>query len=134
VHDDDTLRVRSPKGEILKVRFACGDAPELKQPMGEESRNYLQSLVNRGGNKVKLQPITVDRYSRTVAQPGNNYGLIQSQMAITGMAYGYDQYKKDCPNWEAIESTQAQAQEAKLGVWRLPNGGQRPWDYRKSNR
>jgi endonuclease YncB( thermonuclease family) len=134
IHDGDTLRVRSSKGEVLKIRFACIDAPELKQPLGEESRNHLRSLVNRGGNKVKLQPITVDRYGRTVAQLWNNYGLIQSQMAIAGMAYGYDQYKKDCPNWPAIESTQAQAQEAKLGVWRLPDGGQRPWDYRKSNR
>jgi len=134
IHDGDTLRVRSPKGEVLKVRFACVDAPELKQPMGEESRNHLRSLVNRGGNKVKVQAITVDRYGRTVAQLWNNHGLIQSQMAIAGMVYGYDQYKKDCPNWEAIESTQAQAQEAKLGVWRLPDGGQRPWDYRKSNR
>jgi endonuclease YncB( thermonuclease family) len=41
IHDGDTLRVRSSKGEILKVRFACIDAPELKQPLGEESRNYL---------------------------------------------------------------------------------------------
>jgi endonuclease YncB( thermonuclease family) len=134
IYDGDTLRLRSPKGEVLKVRFACIDAPELKQPLGEESRNYLRSLVSRGGNKVKLQPITTDRYGRTVAQLWNGNGLIQSQMAIAGMAYGYDQYKKDCPNWEAIKSTQAQAQEAKLGVWRLPNGGQRPWDYRKSNR
>ena len=90
--------------------------------------------MNRGGNKVKVQAITVDRYGRTVAQLWNNHGLIQSQMAIVGMAYGYDQYKKDCPNWSAIESTQGQAQEAKLGVWKLPNGGQRSWDYRKSNR
>ena len=134
IHDGDTLRVRSPKGEVLKVRFACIDAPELKQPLGEESRNYLRSLVSRGGNKVKLQPITTDRYGRTVAQLWNGNGLIQSQMAIAGMAYGYDQYKKDCPNWSAIESTQAQAQEAKIGVWKLPNGGQRPWDYRKQNR
>jgi endonuclease YncB( thermonuclease family) len=134
IHDGDTLRVRSSKGEILKVRFACVDAPELKQPMGEEARNHLRSLVNRGGNKVKVQAITVDRYGRTVAQLWNNHGLIQSQMAIAGMAYGYDQYKKDCPNWPAIESTQAQAQEAKLGVWKLQGGGQRPWDYRKSNR
>jgi endonuclease YncB( thermonuclease family) len=133
VHDGDTLRVRSPKGEVLKVRFACVDAPELKQPMGEEARNHLRALVNRGGNKVKVQAITVDRYGRTVAQLWNNHGLIQSQMAIAGMAYGYEQYKEDCPNWPAIESTQAQAQEAKLGVWKLPNGGQRPWDYRKSN-
>ena len=134
IHDGDTLRVRSSKGEILKVRFACVDAPELKQPMGEEARNHLRSLINRGGNKVKLQPITTDRYGRTVAQLWNGNGLIQSQMAIAGMVYGYDQYKKDCPNWEAIKSTQAQAQKAKLGVWKLPNGGQRPWDYRKSNR
>jgi endonuclease YncB( thermonuclease family) len=134
VHDGDTLRVRSPKGEVLKVRFACVDAPELNQPMGEKARNHLRSLVNRGGNKVKVQAITVDRYGRTVAQLWNNHGLIQSQMAIAGMAYGYEQYKKDCPNWSAIESTQAQAQEAKAGVWKLPNGGQRPWDYRKSNR
>ncbi len=135
IHDGDTLRVRSSKGEVLKIRFACIDAPELnQQPMGKESRNYLEWLVNRGGNKVKVQAITVDRYGRIVAQLWNNHGLIQSQMAIAGMAYGYDQYKKDCPNWSAIESTQAQAQEAKLGVWRLPDGGQRPWDYRKSNR
>jgi endonuclease YncB( thermonuclease family) len=135
IYDGDTLRVRSPKGEVIKVRFACVDAPELnQQPMGKKSRDYLQWLVNRGGNKVKVQAITVDRYGRTVAQLWNNHGLIQSQMAIAGMAYGYDQYKKDCPNWPAIESTQAQAQEAKLGVWRLHDGGQRPWDYRKSNR
>ena len=131
IYDGDTLRIRSSKGEV-KVRFACVDAPELKQPMGEEARNHLRSLVNRGGNKVKVQAITVDRYGRTVAQLWNNHGLIQSQMAIAGMAYGYDQYKKDCPNWSAIESTQAQAQEAKLGVWKLQGGGQRPWKYRSN--
>lgn len=134
VHDGDTLRVRSRSGEVLKVRFACIDAPELKQPLGEESRNYLRSIVAKGNNKVKVQPITVDRYGRTVAQLWNSSGLIQSQMAVAGMAYFYEQYKKDCPNWVAIESTQAQAQKEKLGVWRLPNGGQRPWDYRKANR
>lgn len=134
IYDGDTLRLRSSDGQVLKVRFACVDAPELKQPLGEESRNHLRSIIKKGNNKVKLQPITTDRYGRTVAQLWNGNGLIQSQMAIVGMAYGYDQYKKDCPNWPAIESTQAQAQEAKIGVWRLPDGGQRPWDYRKSNR
>ena len=132
IYDGDTLRVRSPKGEIIKVRFACIDAPELKQPLGEESRNHLRSIVSKGNNKVKLQPITVDRYGRTVAQLWNNNGLIQSQMTIAGMAYGYEQYKKDCPNWTAIESTQVQAQEARIGVWNGNN--EKPWDYRKSKR
>lgn len=132
VHDGDTLRVRSPKGEVLKIRFACIDAPELKQPLGQESRDYLRSIVAKGGNKVKLQPITTDRYGRTVAQLWNNNGLIQSQMVVAGMAYGYDQYKKDCPNWTAIESTQTQAQNEKVGIWKIPQ--QKPWDYRKANR
>ncbi len=61
-----------------------------------------------------------------MAQLWNGSGLIQSQMAIAGMAYGYEQYKKDCPNWPAIELTQAQAQEAKVGVWKFQGGGQRP--------
>jgi len=134
VSDGDTLVASDSAGKDIKVRFACIDAPELKQPLGEESRNYLRSIINKGNNKVKLQPITTDRYGRTVAQLWNGNGLIQSQMAIAGMAYGYEQYKKDCPNWPAIESTQAQAQEAKIGVWKLQDGGQRPWDYRKSNR
>ena len=114
IHDGDRRSVRSPKGEVLKVRFPCIDAPELKQPLGEESRNHLRSIINNGNNKVKLQPITTDRYGRTVAQLWNSRGLVQSQMAIAGMAYGYEQYKKDCPNWSAIQPTQAQAQEAKL--------------------
>jgi endonuclease YncB( thermonuclease family) len=62
IHDGDTLRVRSSKGEVLKVRFACIDAPELKQAMGEESRNHLRSLINEAGGKVNLQIIETDRY------------------------------------------------------------------------
>ncbi len=134
IYDGDRLRVRSPKGEVFKIRFACVDAPELKQRLGEESRNHLRSIINRGNNKVRVQPITTDRYGGTVAQLWNGSDLIQSQMAIAGMAYGYEQYKKDCPNWPAIELTQAQAQEAKVGVWKFQGGGQRPWYYRKSNR
>lgn len=135
IHDGDTLRVRSPElNTVLKIRFACIDAPELKQPMGEESRNYLRSLINKGNGRVRVQPIVVDRYGRTVAQLWNSNGLVQSQMVVAGMAYGYQQYKKDCPSWEAIESTEVQAQKFKVGLWKLPNGGERPWNYRKAKR
>jgi endonuclease YncB( thermonuclease family) len=41
IYDGDTLRVRSSGGQVLTIRFACVDAPELKQPLGQESRNYL---------------------------------------------------------------------------------------------
>jgi endonuclease YncB( thermonuclease family) len=133
IHDGDTLRVRSPKGEILKIRFACVDAPELKQPLGQESRNYLRSMINEAGGKVKVKVINTDRYGRSVAELWTKSGLLQSRMAAAGMAFAYDQYSKDCPNWEAVKSSEKAAMEFKLGVWRSPNF-ERPWDYRKSSR
>jgi endonuclease YncB( thermonuclease family) len=133
VHDGDTLRVRSPKGEVLKVRFACVDAPELKQPLGQESRNYLRSMINEAGGKVKIQIVDVDRYGRSVGEIWTKSGLLQSRMVATGMAFAYDQYAKNCPNWDAVKSSEKGAMEFKLGVWRSPNF-ERPWDYRKSNR
>lgn len=132
VHDGDTLRVSS-KGEVLKVRFACIDAPELKQPLGQESRNYLRSMINEAGGKVKVKVINTDRYGRSVAEIWTKSGLLQSRMTGAGMAFAYDQYSKDCPNWDAVKSSEKGAMEFKLGVWRSPNF-ERPWNYRKSNR
>ncbi len=133
VHDGDTLRVRSGTGEILKIRFACVDAPELKQPLGQESRNYLRSMINEAGGKVKIQIVDVDRYGRSVAELWTKSGLLQSRMAAAGMAFAYDQYSKNCPTWDAVKSSEKTAIEYKLGVWRSPNF-QRPWDWRKANR
>jgi len=134
IHDGDTLRVRSPKGEVFKIRSACVDAPELKQPWGEESRNYLRSMINEAGGKVKVKVINTDRYGRLVAELWTKSGLLQSRMAAAGMAFAYDRYSKDCPNWDAVKSSEKGAMEFKLGVWKLQGGGQRPWDYRKQNR
>jgi endonuclease YncB( thermonuclease family) len=133
VHDGDTLRVRSPDGQVFKVRFACVDAPELKQPLGQESRNYLRSMINEAGGKVKVQIVDTDRYGRSVAELWTKSGLLQSRMTAAGMAFAYDQYSKNCPHWDAVKSSEKAASELKVGVWRAPNF-QRPWDYRKSNR
>jgi len=43
VHDGDTLRVVRGDEE-LKVRLCGIDAPEIRQPLGIESRDYLRSL------------------------------------------------------------------------------------------
>jgi len=132
IHDGDTLRVRSSDEQVLKVRFACIDAPELKQPLGQESRNYLRSMINEAGGKVKVKVINTDRYGRSVAEIWTKSGLLQSRMTGAGMAFAYDQYSKDCPNWDAVKSSEKEAMEFKLGVWRSPNF-ERPWNYRKSN-
>lgn len=135
-HDGDTINV-SRNGEKLKVRFACIDAPELKQSMGKESRDYLRSLISESKGKVGLDIITSDRYGRKVAEvwidtPERGIELVQSAMVVTGNAYPYEQYKQDCRNWEAVTNAQKYAQSRKLGVW--SGNFQKPWDYRREQR
>lgn len=133
VHDGDTLRVRSRDGAVLKIRFACIDAPELKQELGQESRNYLRSLVNEASGKVKLQIVDTDRYGRSVAEVWVKKGLVQSYMTSSGMAFAYDQYKKNCPHWNSVKSAEQVAIKEKVGVWASPNFT-KPWDWRRANK
>jgi endonuclease YncB( thermonuclease family) len=118
---------------VLKIRFACIDAPELDQLFGKESRNHLQALINEANNKVKVNITDTDRYGRAIAELWTKSGLLQSRMTAAGMAFAYDQYSKNCPHWDAVKSSEKAASELKVGVWRSPNF-ERPWDYRKSNR
>lgn len=133
VHDGDTLRVKSIEGQVLKIRFACIDAPELKQQLGQESRDYLRSIVNEANSKVKLQIVDTDRYGRSVAEVWVKKGLVQSYMTSNGMAFAYDQYKKNCPHWDSVKSAEQVAVNNKLGVWNSPNFI-KPWDWRKANK
>lgn len=140
VHDGDTMRVRSLRdgtsshaNEVLKIRFACIDAPELKQQLGQESRNYLRSLVNEAGGKVKVNIVDTDRYGRSVAEVWVKKGLVQSYMTSNGMAFAYDQYKKNCPHWDSVKSAEQVAIENKVGVWASPNFI-KPWDWRRANK
>lgn len=134
-YDGDTITVKR-NGEKLKVRFACIDAPELKQPMGKQSRDYLRSLISKSGGKVGLNVTASDRYGRSVAEVWvENNGtlqLAQSNMILAGMAYPYERYKNDCLSWEAVKASQEYAESNRIGVW----GGeyQKPWEYRKGNR
>lgn len=135
-YDGDTITVRR-NGQKIKVRFACIDAPELRQPMGRKSRDYLRSLISSSNGKVGLNVIKSDRYGRSVAEVWINSAksgteLVQSRMISAGMAYPYERYKDDCPSWEAVSSAQEYAKSNRLGVW----GGnyQLPWEYRKEKR
>lgn len=134
-YDGDTITV-TRNGEKLKVRFACIDAPELKQPMGKASRDYLRSLISKSNNKVGLNIITTDRYKRSVAEVWINsesgIELVQSLMVVTGNAYPYERYKNDCPSWNAVKISHEYAENNNIGVW--SGNYQPPWEYRKTKK
>ncbi|NEO22108.1 MAG: thermonuclease family protein [Moorea sp. SIO4A5] len=124
--------------EEKKIRFACVDAPEKAQLLGIESRDHLRKLLKRGRMRVKVDSIATDRYGRTIAELWVNRGvdweLVQSIQSSDGMVWGYEAYKSDCPNWDAIASTQARARSAKIGVWAKNAQAIPPWEWRKTKR
>lgn len=131
VHDGDTIRVHRGS-QVVKIRFACIDAPELKQPLGIASRDNLRSLIAQAGNQVQLQVVDTDRYGRKVAEVFAAGKLVQEEQARRGMVYTYRQYLHNCPDAQAVERAEAIARQQRAGVWR--GSYQKPWDYRISQR
>ena len=85
IGDGDTISVLE-RGQKLKVRRACIDAPETAQsPYGIDSRNQLRALLPIGST-VSLRVQAVDRYGRSVAEVIGkgiaNLAMVQSGQAL----------------------------------------------------
>ncbi|MCP9943481.1 thermonuclease family protein [Cyanobium sp. ATX 6E8] len=131
IGDGDTIRVRQA-GRTITVRLACIDAPETAQsPYGQEARRYLQQRLPIG-REVVLAVKTTDRYGRTVAEvfSGVNINLA---MLEDGQAFAYRQYLGGCAAREYLEAEE-RANRAGLGIWQVPDGITRPWDFRRGRR
>ncbi len=64
--DGDTIEFREIGGKTYKIRFAGIDAPESKQPFGEQCTETLKSAIF--GKTLTINPFVKGRYSRTIAQ------------------------------------------------------------------
>src|SRR5215469_6155468 len=76
VSDGDTIKVLAAGRELLRIRVAWIDAPELSQPFGRRAKQFMGALVF--GKDVELRPHALDRYGRTVAMifvDGRDVGL-----------------------------------------------------------
>lgn len=134
IHDGDTIKVRQGN-RIEKIRFACLDAPELSQPLGKASRDNLQRLIDKAGNRVNLEILNTDRYGRKIAEVYTTHPqqLLQEAQIKSGLAYVYHQYLNNCPDATLVKRAEAIARHKRAGVWHDPNSI-RPWNYRRSKR
>ena len=130
VHDGDTLRVRQGNTEE-RIRLACIDAPELAQPLGPESRDALQALIDQAGGRVGLNVVAQDRYGRQIAEVYAGGQLAQQVLLQTGMAYVYPQYVNRCADPAALKEAESLARQQGLGVWSGEH--QKPWQFRRAN-
>ena len=129
IGDGDTIRVRHG-AKVETIRLACIDAPEMAQvPYGDQARRYLQTRL-RLEQEVTIHPLNSDRYGRTVAEV---IGDINLNLALVedGQAFVYPKYLGQC-DATAYLNAEYRARRHGFGIWRVPGGIQRPWQFRHS--
>lgn len=121
IHDGDTITILQDKQQI-KVRLFGIDAPELKQPYGKKSKQFLANLI--AGEVVEVDENGKDRYKRTIGTFYLNDKDINAQMVENGYAWAYRNFSKKYTPQES------KAKSQKLGLWRdkepIP-----PWEWRR---
>ena len=132
VGDGDTITVTNGAQKI-RVRLACIDAPETSQsPYGMESRQALQKMLSIGA-EVTVRTKATDRYGRTVGEVLKAGTNINQSLVGSGNAFVYWQYISGCDR-QTYSRLENDARLRKLGVWSVPGGIQRPWDYRRNRK
>jgi len=132
VGDGDTITF-TEDAQKIRVRLACVDAPETSQtPYGMESRQALQKLLPIGA-EVTIRTKAIDRFGRTVGEVLKGSTNINQQQVASGNAFVYWQYISGCDR-QTYSRLENAARLKRLGVWSLPGGIQRPWDYRHSGK
>jgi len=132
IGDGDTLRVMEG-GRSVTIRLACIDAPEKAQrPWGQASRAALMTLAPVG-SEVNLRVVATDRYGRTVAEVLRGGQNVNVQLLRQGQAFAYRQYLRQCDSATYLGAERA-AEIDRVGVWAVPGGITRPWDFRRQRR
>ena len=100
------------------------DAPEINQPFGAQSKNFLNRLLHE--KDVTLISQGEDRYGRTLGEIYANGDSANALMIKSGFAWVYDKYVEDLSLYEF----QDQAKSENLGLWQAENPIA-PWVWRK---
>jgi endonuclease YncB( thermonuclease family) len=131
VQDGDTITILTDDYERVRVRFYGIDSPEKAQAYGPEAGAFLKSLI--GSQKVRVEVVDVDRYSRAVGLVSLGGNSLNLAMVQAGLAWVYGQYCKIADFCRQLSAVEEQAKRAKLGLWADPDPVA-PWDYRRSLR
>ena len=128
VSDGDTITVlHNGRGE--KIRLHGIDCPEKRQAFGNRAKQATSTLAF--GKTVSLKTYGTDKYGRTIADvvlpDGKN---VNQELVREGMCWWY---RKFAPGDTTLERSEAEARNAKRGLWVEPNPVP-PWEWRTLGR
>ena len=128
VSDGDTITVmHAGKGE--KIRLYGVDCPEKHQDFGQKAKQFTSNMVY--GKTVDVEPVSTDRYGRTVGLVSVNGKSINEELLKAGLAWVFTRYcdKPCCKQWYKY---QEEARQRKVNLWSMPNPVP-PWEFRREN-
>jgi micrococcal nuclease len=120
VIDGDTLDVWTGK-KIERIRLIGVDTPETKDPrrkvqrFGKEASTFLRKTIK--GKTLRLERTEKDAHKRTLAFVYLPDGRCVNDLIIKE-GYGYAFVKYPFPGLERLKAFEAEAREAKRGLWR----------------
>lgn len=131
IADGDTLTVLDAQHTQHRIRLAGIDAPEQRQPWGEQSKANLARMAF--DQVVTVEWEKRDRYQRIVgkvlALGAFDTGLAQID---AGLAWHYKKYQgeQSPADREAYAAAEDQARASRRGLWQ-DSGAMPPWAWRK---
>ncbi|WP_315642910.1 thermonuclease family protein [Limnospira sp. Paracas R14] len=129
IYDGDTLTVNM-NGQDESIRFCGIDAPEMDQPGGEESRDYLRALI--GSNPVYLGSIKRDRWGRIVSEvfvkTDTGFLLTNTYMIRQGYALNWERYSRNCQHASLYQVAEGEQRQTEI------TQGIPPWEWRRGAR
>jgi len=131
VSDGDTIKVLATGRELLRIRVAWIDCPEMGQAFGSRAKQFMSALVF--GKDVELRPHGADRYGRTVAMvfvDGRDVGLM---LIKAGLAWAYEYYLPEAtPQIQAqYSAAETAARVSRKGLWVDGKSAVPPWEWRR---
>lgn len=133
ITDGDTLTVLDNEHIQHKIRLSGIDAPERRQPFGQQAREMLSSLVFH--KQVEVLTHKTDFRRRAIGKVRVDGLDVSLALVTAGLAWHYKQYKSEQKPSDRTLYSQVEvlAREQRLGLWSAENPVP-PWDWRRSRR
>ena len=123
--DGDTLDVIY-NGQAERIRLNGIDCPEKGLAYGKRAKQAASELAF--GKEVTVQTHGLDKYRRTIGDVVLPDGMnLNQELVRQGVCWWY---KKYAPGGTVLEGLEAEAREAKKGLWADPQPVP-PWAWRK---
>lgn len=111
VHDGDTARVEKADGTVVNIRFIYCDAPEIDQPHGVQSRDFVRGMIEN--KQVTVRSEGTDDYGRVLGEITIDGTSVNKEVIREGHGWWFYHYHSE----PELGDLEVEARSQKKGLW-----------------